>query len=305
MADQFTSTVTSYHRKFAWSKVEDEFLSVLVNEQISKVWSTKQRINWKAISDKFTDLYCLNIVPCRRLGKQCRERWKNYIAFSSSSIIWTDIEKNILFDLNEAFHNKWSKISKIMNRSENDVKNQFHLCLKKKISNIIKCNFMEITPKEAYQLVMKHKLRYNEVNSDKLNQLMNNETDKITLVEYCHKEIGPESLSNHKNFEPFTNLTKNQSNIHSMDQRLVLLSDNSTICTKSPDETHNTRSNEIYKEERLSQAENLPIETNCINKEYQEFTYISLFEKFCVKINKSACYRFCDFDSAADFPDKD
>lgn len=82
-----------------------------------------------------------------KTGKQCRERWINYVNPDIIKSPLDEKEKRMLFQLYHEIGPLWSKMSKkFKNRSENILKNTFYQCVRK----ISKC--LEIFSFERYRL---------------------------------------------------------------------------------------------------------------------------------------------------------
>lgn len=127
---------------------QDEILRDLVSELGTEMWPI--------IADQITGT---NEAP--RTGKQCRDRWYNYLDPSLNSSEWLPSEEDAIFELARAHGNCWSIIARSLpGRSVNSIKNYFHatvrknirrankkLVLKKKISgtvrNLMKKNSLE------------------------------------------------------------------------------------------------------------------------------------------------------------------
>ena len=72
-------------------------------------------------------------------GKQCRERWINFLCPNINKGMWSEKEENILFSTQLKIGNKWSELAKLLpGRSENDIKNHFYSKLRKYIRKICK-----------------------------------------------------------------------------------------------------------------------------------------------------------------------
>lgn len=98
-------------KKGPWTKEEDDILLKEVNK-----YSCYKMIKWADVASKLEG----------RIGKQCRERYINYLNPYIKRGEWTEIEDHILFELQRVLGNKWTLISKVLLRSDNDVKNHYY-----------------------------------------------------------------------------------------------------------------------------------------------------------------------------------
>jgi hypothetical protein len=79
--------------------------------------------NWTRLAD---------LLP-GRIGKQCRERWRNHLDPGNNSQPWTLEEDMLLIQLHELHGNQWVKIAGMMpGRSDNHIKNRWNSTLKKR-----------------------------------------------------------------------------------------------------------------------------------------------------------------------------
>jgi hypothetical protein len=68
----------------------------------------------------------------RRQGKQCRERWINFLSPDIKRDKWTALEELTLMRRQQELGNQWALISKhIPGRTENQVKNKFNSLIKR------------------------------------------------------------------------------------------------------------------------------------------------------------------------------
>ena len=68
----------------------------------------------------------------KRQGKQCRERWINFLSPDIKRDPWTPKEDLMLLEKQKQIGNQWAQIAKeIPGRTENQVKNRFNSMLKK------------------------------------------------------------------------------------------------------------------------------------------------------------------------------
>ena len=99
--------------KGSWTREEDQTIINFVRENGSKNW---------------TQLAAL--LP-GRIGKQCRERWRNHLDPNINHSMWTNEEDLQLIKLHDKFGNAWVKISQLMpGRSDNAIKNRWNSTLK-------------------------------------------------------------------------------------------------------------------------------------------------------------------------------
>ena len=85
---------------------------------------TKQ---WNDIADMLNDTLDVN-----RNGKQCRERWFNFLNPDINREPFTAEEDLILLEKRQEVGNRWSEIVKLLSgRTENSVKNRFNCLFKK------------------------------------------------------------------------------------------------------------------------------------------------------------------------------
>ena len=102
--------------KGSWTREEDEMIIEFV-----KQYGTK---NWTKLA---------TLLP-GRIGKQCRERWRNHLDPDVNRNPWTEEEDNILIEMHEKIGNQWVKIAEYLpGRSDNSIKNRWNSTLKKRL----------------------------------------------------------------------------------------------------------------------------------------------------------------------------
>ena len=102
--------------KGSWTREEDEIIVQFVKENGVK--------NWTKLAQ---------LLP-GRIGKQCRERWRNHLDPDVNREPWTPEEDQILIEMHESIGNQWVKIAeRLSGRSYNAVKNRWNSTLKKRL----------------------------------------------------------------------------------------------------------------------------------------------------------------------------
>lgn len=95
--------------KNLWSPKEDKILETEVSKLGEKAWSE--------IAAKLPG----------RVGKQCRDRWRNHLCPEVKKGSWTEKEDQLLFEYREKLGNQWAEIAKhIPGRTDLSVKNRFY-----------------------------------------------------------------------------------------------------------------------------------------------------------------------------------
>ena len=101
--------------------------------------------SWTADEDNLLKIWVANHGPSRwsqcsnkisgRTGKQCRERWFNTVNPNINKEVWTISEDYLIFSLYEKIQGKWAvMVPFFVGRSENNLKNRFHSCLRRSAS---------------------------------------------------------------------------------------------------------------------------------------------------------------------------
>lgn len=98
--------------KGSWTRKEDELIISFVNQNGTKKWTK-----------------LASMLP-GRIGKQCRERWKNHLDPANAKTSWTEEEDMQLIELHKMYGNHWAKIASYMiGRSDNSIKNRWNSTL--------------------------------------------------------------------------------------------------------------------------------------------------------------------------------
>jgi hypothetical protein len=102
--------------KGSWTREEDEMIVRFVQENGIKDWTK-----------------LATLLP-GRMGKQCRERWRNHLDPDVNRAPWTDDEDQILINWHEKIGSKWVKIAEYLpGRSDNAIKNRWNSTIAKRI----------------------------------------------------------------------------------------------------------------------------------------------------------------------------
>ncbi|KAI4374863.1 hypothetical protein MLD38_012806 [Melastoma candidum] len=103
--------------KGPWTKEEDNLIVQLVEQHGEK--------HWALIAKSLPG----------RIGKQCRERWNNYLKPGIVRTPWTEQEDLILIEAHGQYGNKWAELTKLLpGRSENAIKNHWNCTLSKRVN---------------------------------------------------------------------------------------------------------------------------------------------------------------------------
>lgn len=123
-------------KKGYWTKQEDQLLTDWVTKNGPKKWNLcSKELNG-------------------RCGKQCRERWKNYLNNSNVNTKWTKQEAELFFQLLLKNGASWVQISKqLKTRSENSVKNYFYSSIRSFQKNGL-FNFLNLFLKNKPRLLV-------------------------------------------------------------------------------------------------------------------------------------------------------
>lgn len=121
------------------------------------------RRNWSEIAELLNE-------QCggRKTGKQCREKFRNYVNPELEKSEWKSSEKLLFIILHQVYGNQWTSISKHLNsRSDIAIKNYFY-CLIRKATKSIKNN---IIPQSYYRRAEKFYSIYSVLSIIKKNYL--------------------------------------------------------------------------------------------------------------------------------------
>nr|URY18949.1 MYB protein [Zanthoxylum bungeanum] len=104
-------------RKGLWSPEEDEKLLRHITKYGHGCWSSVPKQ-----------------AGLQRCGKSCRLRWINYLRPDLKRGTFSQQEENLIIELHAVLGNRWSQIAaQLPGRTDNEIKNLWHSCLKKKL----------------------------------------------------------------------------------------------------------------------------------------------------------------------------
>ncbi|KAE8722825.1 Transcription factor MYB32 [Hibiscus syriacus] len=104
-------------RKGLWSPNEDEKLLSHITKHGHGCWSSVPKQ-----------------AGLQRCGKSCRLRWINYLRPDLKRGTFSQEEENLIIELHSVLGNRWSQIAaQLPGRTDNEIKNLWNSCLKKKL----------------------------------------------------------------------------------------------------------------------------------------------------------------------------
>ncbi|EAX95802.1 Myb-like DNA-binding domain containing protein [Trichomonas vaginalis G3] len=100
---------SSPKKRMMFTKEEDDMIKELVTE-------FEKKPNWKQIGEKLG-----------RTARQCRERFKTYLAPNTKNTAWTPEEDELLKKLVHQFGNHWAQFRVYFpGKSDNNIKNRYN-----------------------------------------------------------------------------------------------------------------------------------------------------------------------------------
>jgi hypothetical protein len=116
IAERWEKVLNPALTKGSWTREEDETIIKYVEQHGIKDWTK-----------------LAGLLP-GRIGKQCRERWRNHLDPDVNHAPWTEQEDEILINCHETIGTKWVKIAEYLpGRSDNAIKNRWNSTLSKRL----------------------------------------------------------------------------------------------------------------------------------------------------------------------------
>ena len=105
--------------KGSWTRDEDETIINYVKQHGDKDWAK------------------LAVLLPGRIGKQCRERWKNHLDPTVQKTCWTEEEDQKLIEMHKLYGNAWTRIASFFDgRTDNCVKNRWNSTIKRRLERM-------------------------------------------------------------------------------------------------------------------------------------------------------------------------
>jgi hypothetical protein len=116
IAERWAKVLNPALVKGSWTRDEDETIIKYVQDHGTKDWTN-----------------LATLLP-GRIGKQCRERWRNHLDPDVNREAWSEQEDAILISWHDKIGTKWVKIAEYLpGRSDNAIKNRWNSTLSKRI----------------------------------------------------------------------------------------------------------------------------------------------------------------------------
>lgn len=108
-----------------WTKEGDDLLR--------KIVETNYNLPWNEVANMLNE----SNPKMKKSGKQCRERYKNYLDPNITNRSWSKDEKILFILLHSKYVNRWGKIAKFYpNRNDISMKNYFYSYMRKSLKKI-------------------------------------------------------------------------------------------------------------------------------------------------------------------------
>lgn len=184
--------------KLKWTQEEDNIL-----DEITKTMK-KPIKKWMGVEKEMAKIYLVKQISLRRTAKQCRERYLNHIEYKRKE--WTSDEEQHMFKLNKEMGNRWKEIANKLGRKDNDVKNQYYACyrkkfrkLRKEIKHTLKKLKMKISSHE-FAKRLQNEVAYLDLSAESMIEIINKVND--TTIEIPEEKVQASNSDAIKNLAP-------------------------------------------------------------------------------------------------------
>jgi len=151
-----------------WTQEEDTAIAQLIKRHGIKKWSL---IAKKLAAD-------FGIIG--RSGKQCRERWHNYLDPELSKNPITSEEERTIFMGQRKYGNKWVEIAKLLSgRRDNLIKNHFYSTLRRQLRKTLKDFNIDMKKRSnnvniqhLWEIIKENSIPYSKIDNDNVRELL-------------------------------------------------------------------------------------------------------------------------------------
>ncbi|XP_038985427.1 transcription factor MYB1-like [Phoenix dactylifera] len=138
----------------------------------------------------------------KRCGKSCRLRWLNYLRPDIKRGNITSEEEDLIIRLHSLLGNKWSLIAgRLPGRTDNEIKNYWNTCLRKKVQGQHQPKRCEPSVDEAPVVVRTKAIRCAEMFIPPQQRIAQNQEKNVTMEPAMTGELAAEKVPNSKSDE--------------------------------------------------------------------------------------------------------
>ncbi|XP_010917172.1 transcription factor MYB1-like [Elaeis guineensis] len=164
----------------AWTAEEDRILKAYIK--------ANGEGRWRSLPKK---------AGLKRCGKSCRLRWLNYLRPDIKRGNITCEEEDLIIRLHKLLGNKWSLIAgRLPGRTDNEIKNYWNTCLKKKVQGQHQAKRSQPPVKEATELVRTKAIRCANMFIPPQQHVAQNQEKNVTIEPAMIGELATEKVAN-------------------------------------------------------------------------------------------------------------